>query len=169
MTTIRMALAHAQLAHVAQVRVRRVRPRPASDEGRPGTREANARARVEDEDDRWEWIMSPPPFSSRPEGSTRAVALDGHEISSLTLSTLERRLTNPFRAQFASRKRVCGAPVEASRCGSRVPRARAVAGAVMASGEKKSVLIVNTNGGGHANIGFWLAKTLAAAGHDVHR
>lgn len=83
------------------------------------------------------------------------------------MSTLERRLTNPFRAQFASRKRVCGAPVEASRCGSRVPRARAVAGAVMASGEKKSVLIVNTNGGGHANIGFWLAKTLAAAGHDV--
>ena len=83
------------------------------------------------------------------------------------MSTLERRLTNPFRAQFASRKRVCGAPVEASRCASRVPRARAVARAVIASGEKKSVLIVNTNGGGHANIGFWLAKTLAAAGHDV--
>jgi nucleoside-diphosphate-sugar epimerase len=29
------------------------------------------------------------------------------------------------------------------------------------------VLIVNTNGGGHANIGFWLAKTLAAQGHSV--
>jgi NAD(P)-dependent dehydrogenase (short-subunit alcohol dehydrogenase family) len=29
------------------------------------------------------------------------------------------------------------------------------------------VLIVNTNGGGHANIGFWLAKTLAAQGHQV--
>ena len=26
---------------------------------------------------------------------------------------------------------------------------------------------MNTNGGGHANIGFWLAKTLAGAGHDV--
>ena len=29
------------------------------------------------------------------------------------------------------------------------------------------MLIVNTNGGGHANIGFWLAKTLAAQGHQV--
>jgi hypothetical protein len=29
--------------------------------------------------------------------------------------------------------------------------------------ENKSVLIVNTNGGGHANIGFWLSKTLANA------
>ena len=38
---------------------------------------------------------------------------------------------------------------------------------MIASGEKKSVVIVNTNGGGHANIGLWLAKTLAAAGHDV--
>ena len=28
-------------------------------------------------------------------------------------------------------------------------------------------MIVNTNGGGHANIGFWLAKTLGAAGHEV--
>ena len=26
---------------------------------------------------------------------------------------------------------------------------------------------MNTNGGGHANIGFWLAKTLAAQGHQV--
>jgi len=33
--------------------------------------------------------------------------------------------------------------------------------------ENKSVLIVNTNGGGHANIGFWLSKTLANAKHDV--
>ena len=31
----------------------------------------------------------------------------------------------------------------------------------------QKVLIVNTNGGGHANIGFWLAKTLAAQGHQV--
>ena len=33
--------------------------------------------------------------------------------------------------------------------------------------ENKSVLVVNTNGGGHANIGFWLSKTLASAKHDV--
>ena len=34
-------------------------------------------------------------------------------------------------------------------------------------GGPQKVLIVNTNGGGHANIGFWLAKTLAAQGHQV--
>ena len=33
--------------------------------------------------------------------------------------------------------------------------------------ENKQVLIVNTNGGGHANIGFWLSKTLAEKKHDV--
>lgn len=36
-----------------------------------------------------------------------------------------------------------------------------------AGGEKKSVLIVNTNGGGHAVIGFYLAKELLGAGYDV--
>ena len=36
-----------------------------------------------------------------------------------------------------------------------------------ASVSPRKVLIVNTNGGGHANIGFWLAKTLAAQGHQV--
>ena len=41
-------------------------------------------------------------------------------------------------------------------------RAQAAAGA-----GKKSVLIVNTNGGGHAVIGFYLAKDLLAAGHAV--
>ncbi|CAN6203395.1 unnamed protein product [Urochloa humidicola] len=33
--------------------------------------------------------------------------------------------------------------------------------------KKKSVLIVNTNSGGHAVIGFYLAKELLAAGHAV--
>jgi hypothetical protein len=32
---------------------------------------------------------------------------------------------------------------------------------------KKSVLIVNTNSGGHAVIGFYFAKELLAAGHAV--
>ena len=36
-----------------------------------------------------------------------------------------------------------------------------------AAAAPQKVLIVNTNGGGHANIGFWLAKTLAAQGHSV--
>ncbi|KAK2976284.1 hypothetical protein RJ640_019767 [Escallonia rubra] len=33
--------------------------------------------------------------------------------------------------------------------------------------EKKKVLIVNTNSGGHAVIGFYFAKELLGAGHDV--
>lgn len=40
---------------------------------------------------------------------------------------------------------------------------------VQASGavEKKKVLIVNTNSGGHAVIGFYFAKELLGSGHDV--
>lgn len=38
---------------------------------------------------------------------------------------------------------------------------------VKASGEKKNVLIVNTNSGGHAVIGFYFAKELLSAGHAV--
>eukprot|EP00262_Sarcandra_glabra_P007503 TRINITY_DN2035_c0_g1_i1.p1 TRINITY_DN2035_c0_g1~~TRINITY_DN2035_c0_g1_i1.p1 ORF type:complete len:402 (+),score=85.90 TRINITY_DN2035_c0_g1_i1:50-1255(+) len=37
----------------------------------------------------------------------------------------------------------------------------------MASSEKKKVLIVNTNSGGHAVIGFYLAKELLGSGHEV--
>lgn len=36
-----------------------------------------------------------------------------------------------------------------------------------ASAEKKKVLIINTNSGGHAVIGFYFAKELLSAGHDV--
>ncbi|XP_024371883.1 chloroplast stem-loop binding protein of 41 kDa a, chloroplastic [Physcomitrium patens] len=36
-----------------------------------------------------------------------------------------------------------------------------------AAGESKKVLIVNTNSGGHAVIGFWTAKDLVDAGHSV--
>jgi len=36
-----------------------------------------------------------------------------------------------------------------------------------AAAEAKKVLIVNTNSGGHAVIGFWTAKDLVAAGHTV--
>ncbi|CAL5079236.1 unnamed protein product [Urochloa decumbens] len=38
---------------------------------------------------------------------------------------------------------------------------------VRAEAKKKSVLIVNTNSGGHAVIGFYFAKELLAAGHAV--
>jgi len=38
---------------------------------------------------------------------------------------------------------------------------------VVAAASPRRVLIVNTNGGGHANIGFWLAKTLSGGGGTV--
>jgi hypothetical protein len=38
---------------------------------------------------------------------------------------------------------------------------------VQASADKKKVLIVNTNSGGHAVIGFYFAKELLASGHEV--
>ncbi|KAK6937518.1 NAD-dependent epimerase/dehydratase [Dillenia turbinata] len=38
---------------------------------------------------------------------------------------------------------------------------------VKASSEKKKVIIVNTNSGGHAVIGFYFAKELLGAGHEV--
>jgi hypothetical protein len=50
------------------------------------------------------------------------------------------------------------------------PRAIAVGrrAAVAAHAQaRKSVLVLNTNGGGHAVIGFYLAKELLAAGHAV--
>ncbi|CAN6165583.1 unnamed protein product [Urochloa humidicola] len=53
----------------------------------------------------------------------------------------------------------------AARRGRVAPSARA---AVTVRAEaKKSVLIVNTNSGGHAVIGFYFAKELLAAGHAV--
>ncbi|KAI3856505.1 hypothetical protein MKW92_025940 [Papaver armeniacum] len=38
---------------------------------------------------------------------------------------------------------------------------------INASADKKKVLIVNTNGGGHSIIGFYFAKELLSSGHDV--
>ncbi|KAF9606416.1 hypothetical protein IFM89_025105 [Coptis chinensis] len=38
---------------------------------------------------------------------------------------------------------------------------------VSASAEKKKVLIINTNSGGHAVIGFYFAKELLSSGHEV--
>ena len=39
---------------------------------------------------------------------------------------------------------------------------------VSAYASPQKVLIVNTNGGGHANIGFWLSKTLAGRATPIH-
>lgn len=38
---------------------------------------------------------------------------------------------------------------------------------VKVTAEKRKVLIVNTNSGGHAVIGFYFAKELLSSGHDV--
>ncbi|WVZ62438.1 hypothetical protein U9M48_012190 [Paspalum notatum var. saurae] len=83
--------------------------------------------------------------------------------SSSSFSTQPRRWpsTAPFQmsasfpraAAVAARRRLA-------------PAARRAAATVRAEA-KKSVLIVNTNSGGHAVIGFYLAKELLAAGHAV--
>ncbi|GBG78791.1 hypothetical protein CBR_g28014 [Chara braunii] len=55
----------------------------------------------------------------------------------------------------------------------RIPRRRSQGSAgaggvsVVAASEPREVLIVNTNGGGHAVIGFHLAKALRSSGHGV--
>lgn len=64
------------------------------------------------------------------------------------------------RAVVAARRRRRRAALPASRAAT-VMTVRADAKT------KKSVLIVNTNSGGHAIIGFYLAKELLAAGHAV--
>ena len=107
-----MALAHAQLAHVAQVRVRRVRPRPASDEGWPATREANARARVRRSrtgvqlKDKWRNVMrtalSPVLYKKReateiPENmleDIRSLATAKEKETLATNNAMEAKLTN---------------------------------------------------------------------------
>uniref|UniRef100_A0A0E0LIH5 NAD-dependent epimerase/dehydratase domain-containing protein n=1 Tax=Oryza punctata TaxID=4537 RepID=A0A0E0LIH5_ORYPU len=57
--------------------------------------------------------------------------------------------------------------VAARRCAAPTPRVGAVTVRAQAAAGKKSVLIVNTNSGGHAVIGFYFAKDLLAAGHAV--
>ncbi|KAM0951009.1 putative NAD-dependent epimerase/dehydratase, NAD(P)-binding domain superfamily [Dioscorea sansibarensis] len=49
----------------------------------------------------------------------------------------------------------------------RSPRFHVSANAAAKGAEKKKVLIVNTNSGGHAVIGFYLARDLLASGHEV--
>ncbi|XP_037453357.1 chloroplast stem-loop binding protein of 41 kDa a, chloroplastic-like [Triticum dicoccoides] len=62
--------------------------------------------------------------------------------------------------------RVAGAIV--ARRGGRGARAAASPVRAQAAGAaKKNVLVVNTNSGGHAVIGFYFAKALLAAGHAV--
>merc|ERR1719409_1203548 len=73
--------------------------------------------------------------------------------------------TTPVAVERFSFKRACSSRATVFQAAKRTasPRGRCSALKV----ENKSVLVVNTNGGGHANIGFWLSKTLASAKHDV--
>lgn len=59
------------------------------------------------------------------------------------------------------------AAVAARRRDAPAARAAAALSVRAQAGGKKSVLIVNTNSGGHAVIGFYFAKELLAAGHAV--
>ncbi|KAL5196798.1 hypothetical protein ABZP36_000310 [Zizania latifolia] len=88
--------------------------------------------------------------------STAAGALaSGRRSAACRASSLSSSFLN------ASFPRVAAAPAPAQRVAAVTVRAQAVAAG------KKSVLIVNTNGGGHAVIGFYFAKELLAAGHAV--
>jgi hypothetical protein len=72
-------------------------------------------------------------------------------------STSLRYFVGAFPRAVAARRRRRAAPAPAA----------ARAGITVRAEAKKSVLIVNTNGGGHAVIGFYFAKELLAAGHAV--
>ena len=102
-------------------------------------------------------------FSSRsPMAFAAAAASTATALASgrLSTSSAQQRLPSS-RASFSP-----GASPRAVAARRRAaPAARA---AVSARAEaKKSVLVVNTNSGGHAVIGFYFAKELLAAGHAV--
>ncbi|KAG8100308.1 hypothetical protein GUJ93_ZPchr0013g36628 [Zizania palustris] len=89
--------------------------------------------------------------------STVADALASRRQS--TVCRASSRLSSSFLS--TSFPRVAAARAPAQRVAAVTVRAQAVAAG------KKSVLIVNTNGGGHTVIGFYFSKELLAAGHAV--
>lgn len=100
-------------------------------------------------------------FSPAATGATAAAAVaftSGRHSSSRRPSPSS--LTSPFLPRAPS-------AIAARRRPAPTPRAAAVPVRAQAAGPKKSVLVVNTNGGGHAVIGFYFAKELLAAGHAV--
>ncbi|XP_042406094.1 chloroplast stem-loop binding protein of 41 kDa a, chloroplastic-like [Zingiber officinale] len=68
--------------------------------------------------------------------------------------------STPFPSLFSS-------PSTSRRSSYRPLTRRPTFSAKAASVDRKSVLIVNTNSGGHAVIGFYFAQQLLASGHDV--
>lgn len=102
------------------------------------------------------------PFAPRP----RNVSLPGASFSSSQpVSTMCCMARSSF---FGSRIFLPSDLRLLASVGAREPKGqRAAGGAARAAADGKSVLIVNTNSGGHAVIGFHLAHQLATAGHEV--
>lgn len=80
----------------------------------------------------------------------------------------------PCRLPTPSSSFLCGEFLLPSSCTHKSPRRSAhvaefaqLAARASAGIAKKKVLIVNTNSGGHAVIGFWLVKELQSRGHEV--
>eukprot|EP01018_Ginkgo_biloba_P006100 Gb_37146 [translate_table: standard] len=84
----------------------------------------------------------------------------GGKLSSATANSA--KLSSVFYSSTLSFNSVAN-PLTSTRTRRRPVTVR-VSGEV---GTKKKVLIVNTNSGGHAVIGFWFAKDLRSAGHQV--
>ncbi|KAL9430931.1 hypothetical protein AB3S75_026177 [Citrus x aurantiifolia] len=97
--------------------------------------------------------------------------------SSLLLSSPPSKLTQAslppsLRLSFSSYSHLSSlvsiSPSSFLACPARSRRSSVSASTVKASAaEKKKVLIVNTNSGGHAVIGFYLAKELLGSGHEI--
>ncbi|CAI5499120.1 unnamed protein product [Closterium sp. Naga37s-1] len=109
-------------------------------------------------------------FAARTNAASRPAA--SAAVSAAPVSSRSARLPGSLSASAAAAAAACSGkelfstPVVHSRGGA----SRAVSrGAVRvdASVARRKVLIVNTNGGGHAVIGFALARQLATAGHSV--
>uniref|UniRef100_A0A0D9WWT5 NAD-dependent epimerase/dehydratase domain-containing protein n=1 Tax=Leersia perrieri TaxID=77586 RepID=A0A0D9WWT5_9ORYZ len=95
-------------------------------------------------------------LSSTTATAAAASFVSGHRGGCSRPSLSSPSFVSAFPRAVAARTRAPPAP---ARSAAMTVRAQAAG--------KKSVLIVNTNSGGHAVIGFYLAKDLLAAGHSV--
>ncbi|KAL6639552.1 hypothetical protein ACP70R_023282 [Stipagrostis hirtigluma subsp. patula] len=95
--------------------------------------------------------------------ASTATAFASGRLSTPSPRQPSQSLPSSFLSAFP---RGCAAVAVAAARRRAAPTARRGAITVRAQA-KKSVLIVNTNSGGHAVIGFYFAKELLAAGHSV--
>ncbi|XP_039803548.1 chloroplast stem-loop binding protein of 41 kDa a, chloroplastic-like [Panicum virgatum] len=103
-------------------------------------------------------FSSRPPMAFAAAAASTATALASGRLSAS--SAQQRRPSS--RASFSP-----GASPRAVAARRRAAPAARAAVSVRAEAGKKRVLVVNTNSGGHAVIGFYFAKELLAAGHAV--